>query len=398
MVQRMIREIAISVYLIFFKLIFTIFKFLPLGNKVTFTTTFGDNSKYVYEEMRRRNLPYNVIVLYKGGSRLYFEEYIEVKKVPLETLNVFHFFASIYHLATSKFVFVDNYFGFLAATDFKKGVECIQLWHASGAIKKFGLEDQTIKYRSEKSKARFIKVYKRFDKVVVGSDIMGDTFMRSFNLTHDHLLKTGIPRTDFYFDERQHQKSENNFLDKNPEIKNRKRILYAPTYRDYELDNFEIKLDIELMSKEMADNYVLLLRLHPAIKNSLNYNLEFPGFVYDFSSQSYNINELLLLSDYLITDYSSIPYEYSLLNKPIIFFSYDLEEYKQKKGLIEDYENNVPGPVVKKTQDVVKIIKDEQFDLEELKRYSNKWNKYSNGNSSENLVKYMIKKEFLYEK
>src|SRR5690606_14879623 len=96
--------------------------------------------------------------------------------------------------------------------------------------------------------------------------------------------------------------------------------------------------------------------------------------------------------------YSSLPYEYTLLNKPIIFFPYDIEQYKEERGIIDNYENMVPGPVLKRTADIVEIIKSREFDNALLQEYSEKWNKYSKGNSSENLVLYMVNKDLTREK
>src|SRR5699024_12558819 len=105
-------------------------------------------------------------------------------------------------------------------------------------------------------------------------------------------------------------------------------LFYAPTYRDNELDIGELKLDIEKMYQAFKHDYVLLLRLHPAINGE--FQNKYPGFVINVSG-NYNINHLLVITDILITDYSSIPFEFSLLNKPMVFFAYDLEDRKSTR-------------------------------------------------------------------
>ncbi|WP_338470684.1 CDP-glycerol glycerophosphotransferase family protein [Niallia sp. XMNu-256] len=386
----MVREFIITIYLFVFKLVFDFFNLFPLKNKVTFVVSFGDNSKYVYEEIRKLDKDITVVVLYKGTSNLHFRDYPDIKLIPFETLHIIDILRSIYHLATSNHIFVDNYFGFLAVTDFKKDVECIQLWHASGAIKKFGLEDRSVQFRSSRAQQRFLKVYEKFNKVVVGSDHMANTFINSFHLRKENILRTGVPRTDFYYNKELHAKIKNQFVNAYPELINKKKILYAPTYRDHQLDRFDLKLDLENMQNELGKDYVVLLRLHPAVKNSVNYAETYPGFVYDFSSAQHDINELLVIADYLITDYSSIPYEYSLLNKPMIFFAYDLESYQKERGLGDKYERMVPGPIVKQTTDLIQIIKENQFDYNQIRIYAKKWNKYSTGQSSQRLVQYLF--------
>ncbi|WP_415815275.1 CDP-glycerol glycerophosphotransferase family protein [Mesobacillus thioparans] len=367
------------------------FNLMPLKDKTTFVVTFGDNSKYVFEEMRRQNIQDDVVFLCKGKGLSYFKDHEYIVPVPFESFNVVNWLKSVYHLATSKKIFVDNYFGFLAVTNFREEVECIQLWHATGAVKKFGLEDRSITGRSHRALKRFKAVYKKFDKVVVGSDVMANIFMKAFNVKNENILKTGIPRTDFFFNEDARKKVISKLKLENKQFADNKIILYAPTYRDNELDEFRLKLDIGKMKQELGEDYVLILRLHPAIKKSVDYSELYPGFVFDYSGSDYDINDLLVIADYLITDYSSIPYEFSLLGKPMLFFTYDLEKYSRERGIIE---GSFPGPVVKETDTIIELILQNQFDLKIVEDFSKKWNKYSNGASSRNLVNYMFEEDF----
>ncbi|MED4204491.1 CDP-glycerol glycerophosphotransferase family protein [Neobacillus mesonae] len=386
----MARELAISLYLFVFKCVFSFFNFLPLKDKTTFVISFGDNSQYILEEMHKQNIPSEIILLCKGKSINKFKHYNGVKTIPFETLSVFDWIKSVYHLATSRYVLIDNYFGFLASVHFKAGVECIQLWHASGAMKKFGLEDESIKYRSERAIRRFLQVYNKFHKVSVGSDIMADVFKKSFNLNEENILRAGIPRTDFFYNEEAKQAVIEKIFRKYPEFRRKKVILYAPTYRDDELNNFSLRIEVEKMHRELGNEYILILRLHPVIQDSLKWGSELSDFLYDFSSDEYEINELLIVADILITDYSSIPFEYSLLHRPMIFFSYDLEEYKKNRGLPEGFEENLPGPLVKDTDTIIELIKKNHFNLHVVDYYAEQWNKYSKGESSANLVRYMF--------
>lgn len=389
----MIREIAIYFYLLFVKITFNICKMFKIKRKIVFVVSFGDNTNYIYQEIVKSKMDYDIVILYKGKSGDLFRDYPKLKLIDFEGKNIFNIVKSFYHLATAQFIFVDNYFGFLASITFKPNVECIQLWHASGAIKKFGLEDQTIQFRSKKALERFQRVYNNFHRVIVGSEIMADIFVKSFNIPKERILRTGIPRTDFYYDNMAHEHIIQKYKSKNPNIFGKKKILYAPTFRDNELNEFQLKIDLNLFYEQLGDGYVLLLRVHPAVKVKENYAKMYPGFVYDYSSSMYDINELLLISDYLITDYSSIPYEYSLLKRPMIFFAYDLEQYKKERGLVDDYEQMVPGPIVKTTEELVKAIKEKSEDPTKLANYANKWNAYSQGSSSRNIVMYMLKKE-----
>ncbi|MEI3607804.1 CDP-glycerol glycerophosphotransferase family protein [Pseudogracilibacillus sp. SE30717A] len=375
------RELAISIYLTIFRILFSFFNRFSLKEKTTFVASFGGNINVTLDELEQQ-VPNQEIVVMKtancntkfstnGGIILQFEN------------KLLDFIKSVYHLATSTHIIIDNYYGFLAATNFKPEVKCIQLWHAAGAIKQFGLEDLTNGSRSERALQRFQKVYNTFDHIVVGSDEMVQIFKNSFGLPEERFMRTGIPRTDFFFDDIQRKKAENKLIKDFPIIKTKKVILYAPTYRDDELNDAKLAIDLDKMYEQFKYEYVLFLRLHPSVNSE--FKNKYPGFIYNVSSYS-NINDLLLGTDILITDYSSIPFEFSLLHKPMIFYAYDLEEYAQKRGIWTDYIARVPGPVVETTQELIQVIKDQDFDLDKVQEFTKEWNRYSVGNSSEKLI------------
>ncbi|MCP3028072.1 CDP-glycerol glycerophosphotransferase family protein [Halobacillus sp. A5] len=376
----MAKDFFISVYLLMFRTIFNIAKLIPQRKKTVFVSSFGDNILFTVEALKKQ-YDGEIIILKDEKCKYFFLEDAQVTVVPFQLKRPRDFIQSIYHLATCEKVFVDNYFGFLSAVNFNKNVECIQLWHASGAVKRFGLADPSIEERTNKANERFRKVYQRFDKVVVGSDKMAEIFKQSFNLSEKNILKTGIPRTDFFFED--HPVIEQKLKSKYPQIKNKKVILYAPTFRDHQLTNPDIQLDLKQMYEALHEDYVLLLRLHPAVNT--NFSNPYPDFIIDVSAGE-KINHLLLITDLLITDYSSIPYEFSLLNKPMIFYSFDLEEYARVRGFWEDYHTMTPGPVAYTSQEIIEIIWTDFYDYDQIKLFSDLWNQYSDGHSSQKLV------------
>nr|WP_249315467.1 CDP-glycerol glycerophosphotransferase family protein [Bacillus sp. FJAT-49711] len=334
-----------------------------------------------------------VIILKTSQCKVDFEESSNRIILMFEPRHFFHWIRSIFHLATSTHIYVDNYFGFLAVTKFRENVSCIQLWHAAGAIKQFGLKDPSIRNRTKQALQRFKKVYDRFDYVVVGSEKMANIFRQSFGLSDKQILRSGIPRTDFFFDEIALEQARYELTQHFPVIQKKKVILYAPTFRDHELHVSSLHLDIAAMYKALKEDYVLFLRLHPAVKVELNN--QYPEFVYDVSNYK-DINHLLVVTDLLISDYSSIPFEYSLLHRPMIFFAYDLHEYEKLRGFWEGYDQLVPGPIVKDTGSLIDIIHSSQFDLNKVVQFSHEWNQYSQGNSSKNLIQTFYKSK-LYD-
>lgn len=384
----MAKEIIISVYLFVFRILFNFFKLFPLKRKTVGVATFGDNIFYTMKAMMKLSNEETVVL--KTASCKYRFNRLNATVIPFTLRHPIAYVQSIYHLATATTILVDTYYGFLAASNFRQDVTCIQLWHAGGAIKQFGLLDPSNKFRSKKAIKRFKQVYSKFDYTVVGSEMMAKTFKESFGLTDNRILRTGIPRSDVLFDYSMKEHVYNEMVEKHPSIKDKKIILYAPTFRSNQLSNYQSQLNIDKLYRELSDEYVLFIKPHPAITYKISEQYE--GFVYDVSD-FYDTNQLLLIVDLLITDYSSIPFEFALLQKPMVFFAYDMEEYRIKSGLISDYEHQVPGPVVFSTEAIILAIKNNKFDYKRIQEFANTWNEYSKGNSSIHLAKYITRTE-----
>ncbi|WP_026693369.1 CDP-glycerol glycerophosphotransferase family protein [Peribacillus kribbensis] len=387
----MAREAAISLYLLVFRILFLIFRCFPLQKKAVFVSSFGDNCLYVLHEMKAQKIPYKTVFLNTKNSRADLKDDGNTIVFNYGSKNIAHFFASIYHLATSSIIIVDNYFAFLSAASFRPQVKRVQVWHAAGAIKQFGLKDPSIKDRSRRARDRFKQVYKEFQYIPVGSEIMADIFKESFGSPDSSLIRTGVPRTDFFYNEIEKTAVIQNLYREYPEFQGKRVILYAPTYRDSDLTSRKLALDVRQMHEALADQgCVLLLKLHPAVIAAELDEQSYPGFLYNLSGHR-DINELLLITDLLISDYSSIPFEYSILGKPMIFYSYDLEDYTKERGFWEDYQTSMPGPIVSSTAEIIEVINQNSWDLAKIIEYKEKWNTYSRGNSSRNLVEFLFK-------
>lgn len=378
------REFFISIYLFVFKLIFNFFKKRPLEDKTVFVASFGGNVNATIDALDNLVENHQIIILADENYNAYAMDRDNQVILSFKPSRLRDFMTSIYHLATARHVFVDNYYGFLAVTEFKPEVKCVQLWHAAGAIKQFGLEDLSIRGRTNKALQRFHAVYNRFDYITVGSDYMIDIFQDSFGVPKSRFLKSGIPRTDFFFDKLKKQQAKEMIERDFPLVKDKKVILYAPTYRDNELDATNLQIDFDVMYQKLKHDYILFLRLHPAVNDK--FENKYPGFIFNVTTYP-NINDLLVGADILITDYSSIPFEFSLLERPMIFYAYDYEEYRDKRGVWKDYYTRVPGPVVETTEEIIEVIQDKTFELERVQPFAREWNKYSNGHSSENIVR-----------
>ena len=272
--------------------------------------------------------------------------------------NLIYMFISVpYHMATSKIIFMDNVFLPFSAVKIKKNTQLVQLWHGTGTLKKFGLD-------CEKGwiKKLALDTNKNTTHFIVGSRWMKSVYKTAFCAEDNKIFNIGCPRTDLFFNNVVLQEKRDEFFNSYPELSGKKIVLYAPTFRDEEYTAGEIKvhLDIDKLMSKLDDNYVLGLRFHPRIADRVNLNKystgDYQNRVIDFSDYS-KLNTLLICCDILITDYSSIIYEYALMKKPVIFYSYDLAKFgKSGRGFYENYKTTVPGPITFKTEQIVDII------------------------------------------
>lgn len=375
------KEQAISFYLFFTGLIFVIFSFKKMENKSVFLSSFGNNAFFVANELARSN-NHKMVFLNTSSCKIDFHQLpVRSAKVYLfETRNIADHLLSLYHLATAKYIYIDNYVGILAALPFKKEVKIIQLWHAAGAIKRFGWSEPDTGKRSLKAQRRFQRVYNQFHYIPVGCFQMAHIFSEAFHLEPNRFLYTGVPQTDFYFDKEALADSVKKVKEAFPEIAEKKVVLYAPTFRK----NRAPIPDFRGIAEELGDRFHLLLRLHPSVQ--LGTDLWTHPRMTD-ASRYPSVNELMAAADVLITDYSSLAVEFALLRKKMIFFVYDLDSYIKEQGLWAEEDLHFPGPIVKSTSELHQHIVDFHIDTHKIDRFNDQWNTFSNGHASRNLIK-----------
>ncbi len=292
-------------------------------------------------------------------------------------------FSNFKHLATSKYIFLNDNFFPLAFMNFKNQSKVIQLWHAPGAFKKFGASVD------DESKQMLSKISKNIDYLITSSNNIKKYYSEAFQIEESKIKSLGLPRADYYFENHKNLRAD---FDLNyPLAKNKKIILYAPTFRDNSEDNNVFNfLDLEKFNKELFNDYVLVLRLHPKIKKFFKDNIKSNQICIDCSDFK-NEQELLLISNILITDYSSIMIEFSLLNKPTIFFTYDYDRYITKdRGFYFDFKKNVPGPVVYTTDELIAKIKNNDFDKNKIRNFRKTQFNSFDGKASKRIVDFLL--------
>lgn len=344
--------------------LFNIFAKSPIdNNRISFiidsNKSFSGNLEYIRNEFDKRgNFEFN----------FYYKDKLS--------------FSALKKLATSRYVFLNDNFFPIAFMNFRDESLVIQLWHAPGAFKKFG--------GSVENPEMLKLISDNTDYLIITSDFIKDYYSEAFQIDKSKIKALGIPRADYYFEDHDLDDLRSKFNERYNLTDNRKIILYAPTFRENkEFNNVFNYLDLDDFNEKLSDEYVLALRLHPKIKKFYSEDISVDGDYIDCSDYE-NEQELLLLSDILITDYSSIMIEFGLLNKPIIFFAYDLDNYlENERGFYLDYKKDLPGPIVYSSNELIKAI-GEGIDTSKLSSFTKTQFNEIDGQASKRIVDFVL--------
>lgn len=346
--------------------------FYPLkidSKKVVYYASFTEDLVPIIEVINQKT-NYKVVLIYHPRIEGEIKQINVFHKYPHANKNVLK---ELYHLMTSKFIIVDTYYLILGGLKKKKGQLVIQTWHASGALKKFGLEDKALANMKLSEINQYKKVYSSFDYILVASDKMGGIFKRSFNVKDDQLLKIGLPRMDAYFQKEVIDARRKKTREELQIQANEKMVLYVPTYRENEQTISELPIDFS----ELRGGFYPVVKLHPVIQTTFNSRL----------LSERGTEDLLVASDIVITDYSSLAIEASLLNKPILFYAYDEEKYNDEKGLIDDYDEAINFQKYDTNQALIDAINTDKLIAPE--KMNGIWNSYNDGKSALHLIEWM---------
>jgi CDP-ribitol ribitolphosphotransferase len=361
-------------------------KRLPIQSKKVVFATYRshrlvDNFRAVYDELERRDLGYEYVFL--------------LKRFPQSLVGqiqyVFHMMRATYELATARYFIIDDYYYPVYVSSLRKGTEVIQLWHACGAFKKFGYSVLDKSYSPDDDYLKMVQIHRNYSKVYVSGEACVAPYADAFGMTQERIYPLGVPRTYQLLNTVRQARVREKLYDRYPEWRKKRIILLAPTFRGngQTTAHYDQELDFEKFRRELGPDTVLLLRMHPFFLN--------PPIVPDaYSDQIINmtdypdINDLMQIADILITDYSSVIFEFALLQKPMIFLVNDLQSYKAERDFYFPYESFVPGPIVSTFEDVIAWIKRGQFDTQKIETFANQFFTYQDGEATKRIVDHLL--------
>lgn len=270
-------------------------------------------------------------------------------------------------LAANDYIFVDDFvpiFNFLKLTDDTK---LIQVWHAGVGFKSVGYS----RFGGKSSPHPEYNCHRRYDYVITGSESLVEVYSEVFGLPRENFLPLGMARLDGFLDEDVIKSKTEEFYAAHPECKGKKLILFSPTFRgsgqkkahyDYS------QLDIDRIYEFCGDEYIWAFKMHPFTHNKPKIPEEYGDRIIDLTQEK-NINDLYYVTDIMITDYSSAYYEFSLMERPILFFTYDREVYEIVRGVHKSIKETAPGKVCDTFDELMTALETKDYELDKTLKF-----------------------------
>ncbi|MGX8238026.1 CDP-glycerol glycerophosphotransferase family protein [Exiguobacterium undae] len=373
-------------------LLMRLFSYMPIQkNRIIFESflgkQFSDNPKAIYE-MLRLNHP-ELELIFSKDKQVTFEKNVTV----INRMTI----RWIYLLATSK-MWVSN--SRLPSWLYKRPETVyLQTWHGT-PLKKLALDMEHVQMANtstEKYKKEFKKESAKWDILISPNAYSSKIFKRAFHFKGE-ILEIGYPRNDVFYQKKNHKNIVGRIHDYYGIEPGKKIILYAPTWRDDQFVlqgnySFSLPFSCEQFEKRFGDEYVMLVRMHYLVGEQLN----FEGFPSIKNVSSYpDISELYLAADMMVTDYSSVMFDYAHLKRPMLFYTYDLEHYRDRlRGFYFDFEEDVPGPLIMNEHhlfDEIQRLPDWHHRFEDkLLVFTEKYCTWDDGNVSKHVSERILK-------
>lgn len=340
---------------------------MPLQKKVLFVSVRGnrllENSKAVYEA-------------YDGKKYVWSHMSPHSSKQKLQLY---------WHLFTSKVIVTDDYFRYFQSFRLKPQQKIIQIWHACGAFKKFGLDNPAADIQKER------KYHDQYDTVCVSSETVTDIYAKAFGVDPKKVKALGVPRTDKLLDAAYLKEERESFFKKYPKLAGKTIILYAPTFREDGTRRiiYDPRLDWAHISRELGEESVLIVKNHPVMKYDLLAGRTYPNIC---NMPKEDTSRLLIVCDVLVTDYSSVIFEAALLEKPIVFYCPDFESYERDFYL--DFPNDIYGELTTAPEAFLDALRRAltEPDMSGLKKFREQYLGSCDGKSAERVAALIAQK------
>jgi len=362
--------------------------------------SYGDSCRYIYEYMLKENEAGRLSNETVIGENPRFVWCIDNKnaRIPGKHKEVKQFSLRYFYYVARCSVWINN-MRQPAWYEKREGVTFLECWHGT-PLKRLVFDMEDVHSFSPKYKMTVYKQSRNWDYLLSDNRFSTECFKSAFLYPEEKILELGYPRNDLLYGDDRDERARR-IKEKLGIPMDKKVVLYAPTWRDDEYYGpaqykFDLPLDLEMM-KQLKSRYFFVLRTHYFIADHLNIPEEDADFVMDQSRYN-DIGELYLIADVLITDYSSVFFDFANLNRPILFFVYDFEKYAGVlRGFYFDMTTGCPGPLLKTNEEILDALEnidcvEEQY-REKYKEFRDKFCYLDDGHASERIVKKVFGKK-----
>ncbi len=246
-----------------------------------------------------------------------------------------HALQEMYHLATCQACLVDGYIIPVSVLSHRPGLPVGQIWHALGAVKKFGHATSGMAEGTDPTVAAVMQMHQNYTFITASGDVPAEIYGEAFGVDRTKIEPLGMPRVDSILNPAVRERRRRAVLRAFPQLAEGKVVLYAPTFRR----GHQVHYHQLCEAFPHGENHLVVLP-HPSDRSALPQ--EAPMIIGD----SFGPLDWLSVADVVITDYSAITYEAVLHDIPLVFWPYDLDLYEEARGLALDYAAEMPGPVV----------------------------------------------------
>lgn len=352
-----------------------------------------DEKKVVFFEVRLAELTNSFQTLYKAVTAMNtFDVHTHFLRLTFVSRKQYdrNCVEFVKDIATAKYIFADEASNVLSCVPMRPETIVTQTWHGCGAFKKFGFSTADLIFGLNREQQLKYPFYKNYTYVTLSSPEVAWAYEEAMNLSdRPEILKaTGISRTDVFFDEKFIANAFEKLHRQMPQSQGKKVILYAPTFRGRVAHGqAPDKLDIRMFKEALGEEYVLLIKQHPLVRVRPEVPEDCREFAMDVTD-SMAIDDLLCVSDICISDYSSLVFEYSLFERPMIFFAYDKAEYDDWRGFYYNYDEMTPGPICTENEEMLDYIQhlDTRFDRQQVINFKYKFMRSCDGHATERIL------------
>ena len=292
--------------------------------------------------------------------------------------------------ATARAIFLCDASDVVSCLPLRPGTDVVQLWHACGAFKRFGMSTAELGYGNSRKDLERHPFYGNLSLVTVSSPEVAWAYIEAMHLEdRPHVVEAlGVSRTDLLFDDAFHVQALRHVYEHVPEALGKRIVLYAPTCRGPMGSAYAPEPpSFEMLKQTLAPESILLIKQHPAVKNAPGVPASCNDFAFDVSA-ALPIDELLVAADVLVTDYSSVVFEFSLFNRHMVFYAPDLDDYLAQRNFYYPFEEMIPGPLCFDSAQLAASLAQAgiDFDSSEIARFRQKFMGSCDGHATDRII------------